>query len=98
MICLLAMAVSGSFAAHSVAGLFPLEGSGRVIYNFNQGWRFYRGDVQGAEALNFDDRQWEVVCAPHTAMLVPNEASGCRNYQAQLSGRRLVPETFHRAR
>ena len=81
MICLLAMAVSGSFAAHSVAGLFPLEGSGRVIYNFNQGWRFYRGDVQGAEALNFDDRQWEVVCAPHTAMLVPNEASGCRNYQ-----------------
>ena len=81
MICLLAMAVSGSFAADSVAGLFPLEGSGRVIYNFNQGWRFYRGDVQGAEALNFDDRQWEVVCAPHTAMLVPNEASGCRNYQ-----------------
>ena len=81
MICLLAMAVSRSFAAHSVAGLFPLEGSGRVIYNFNQGWRFYRGDVQGAEALNFDDRQWEVVCAPHTAMLVPNEASGCRNYQ-----------------
>ena len=81
MICLLAMAVSGSFAAHSVAGLFPLEGSGRVIYNFNQGWRFYRGDVQGAEALNFDDRLWEVVCAPHTAMLVPNEASGCRNYQ-----------------
>ena len=81
MICLLAIAVSGSFAAHSVAGLFPLEGSGRVIYNFNQGWRFYRGDVQGAEALNFDDRQWEVVCAPHTAMLVPNEASGCRNYQ-----------------
>ena len=81
MICLLAMAVSGSFAAHSVAGLFPLEGSGRVIYNFNQGWRFFRGDVQGAEALNFDDRQWEVVCAPHTAMLVPNEASGCRNYQ-----------------
>ena len=81
MICLLAMAVSGSFAAHSVAGLFPLEGSGRVIYNFNQGWRFYRGDVPGAEALNFDDRQWEVVCAPHTAMLVPSEASGCRNYQ-----------------
>ena len=81
MICLLAMAVSGSFAAHSVAGLFPLEGSGRVIYNFNQGWRFYRGDVPGAETLNFDDRQWEVVCAPHTAMLVPNEASGCRNYQ-----------------
>ena len=69
------------FADHSVAGLFPLEGSGRVIYNFNQGWRFHRGDVQGAAAKSFNDEQWEVVCAPHTAMLVPSEASGCRNYQ-----------------
>ena len=68
-------------AAHSVAGLFPLENSGRIVYNFNQGWRFHRGDVQGAEARNFNDQQWEVVCAPHTAMLVPSEASGCRNYQ-----------------
>ena len=68
-------------ASHSVAGLFPLEGSGRVIYNFNQGWRFHRGDVKGAEAKSFNDSQWDVVCAPHTAMLVPSEASGCRNYQ-----------------
>ena len=68
-------------ASHSVAGLFPLEGSGRVIYNFNQGWRFHRGDVKGAGAKSFNDSQWEVVCAPHTAMLVPSEASGCRNYQ-----------------
>ena len=70
-----------AFADNSVAGLFPLEGSGRVIYNFNQGWRFHRGDVQGAEAKSFNDKEWEVVCAPHTAMLVPSEASGCRNYQ-----------------
>ena len=70
-----------TLSAHSVAGLFPLEGSGRVIYNFNQGWRFHRGDVKGAEAKSFNDGQWEVVCAPHTAMLVPSEASGCRNYQ-----------------
>ena len=67
--------------AQSVAGLFPLEGSGRVVYNFNEGWRFLLGDAEGAGAVGFDDSAWEVVCAPHTVQLVPAEASGCRNYQ-----------------
>ena len=67
--------------AQSVAGLFPLEGSGRVIYNFNEGWRFCLGDAEHAEAIGFDDSGWPVVCAPHTAQLVPAEASGGRNYQ-----------------
>ena len=34
----------------SIAGFFSLQGSGRQVYNFNPGWRFYRGDVSGAEA------------------------------------------------
>ena len=67
--------------AQSVAGLFPLENSGRVIYNFNEGWRFCLGDAEHAEAIGFDDSRWAVVCAPHTAQLVPAEASGGRNYQ-----------------
>lgn len=67
--------------AYSVAGLFPLQGSGRVIYNFNQGWRFHLGDAQGAEAVSYDDSRWAVVCAPHTARLEPADASGGRNYQ-----------------
>ena len=67
--------------AYSVAGLFPLHGSGRVIYNFNQGWRFHLGDAQGAEAVSYDDSRWTVVCAPHTARLEPADASGGRNYQ-----------------
>ncbi len=65
----------------SVAGFYPLKGSGRIIYNFNPGWRFHLGDVSGAEAPDFDDSQWEVVDAPHTSQLEPAEASGCRNYQ-----------------
>lgn len=65
----------------SVAGLFPMQGSGRIIYNFNQGWRFHLGDAQGAETTAFNDKDWQVVCAPHTAKLVPSEASGGRNYQ-----------------
>jgi beta-galactosidase len=74
--------VLGAWAQQtSVMGLFPLEGSGRVVYNFNEGWRFLLGDAEGAEATSFDDKAWPVVCAPHTVQLVPAEASGGRNYQ-----------------
>ena len=65
----------------SVAGFIQLSGSGRQVYNFNPGWRFFRGDVRGAEAVNFDDRSWNVVSTPHTVELMPAEGSGCRNYQ-----------------
>ena len=65
---------------YSVAGLFAIEGSGRVVYNFNQGWRFYLGDADAA-AADFDDTEWQIVCVPHTARLEPAEASGGRNYQ-----------------
>ncbi|NDV82018.1 glycoside hydrolase family 2 protein [Bacteroides sp. 51] len=65
----------------SVAGFIPLSGSGRQIYNFNPGWRYYKGDLQGAEAVNFDDSAWEIVSTPHTVELMPAEGSGCRNYQ-----------------
>jgi len=65
----------------SVAGLFPIENSGRIVYNFNEGWCFRLGDVAGAEALGFDDSQREMVCAPHSVRLEPADASGGRNYQ-----------------
>lgn len=60
---------------------FPLEDSGRLLWNFNAGWRFHLGDVAGAEAVDFSDQKWEVVSTPHTVQLMPAEASGCRNYQ-----------------
>ncbi|MCD8186995.1 MAG: glycoside hydrolase family 2, partial [Rikenellaceae bacterium] len=65
----------------SVGGFFALENSGREVYNFNVGWHFHRGDVPGAEQFGFDDSAWEIVAVPHTAELVPAEASGGRNYQ-----------------
>ncbi len=85
--CLIVCAVLVSYAqsstqlSTSVAGFFPLENSGRQVWNFNAGWRFHRGDVAGAEATDFNDRSWEVVTTPHTVQLMPAEASGCRNYQ-----------------
>ena len=68
-------------AQTSVAGLFPLENSGRLVWNFNAGWRFHLGDVAGAEVKDYNDKSWEVVSTPHTVQLMPAEASGCRNYQ-----------------
>ncbi len=68
-------------AQTSVAGLFPLDNSGRLVWNFNAGWRFHLGDVAKAEQVDFNDQQWEVVSTPHTLQLMPAEASGCRNYQ-----------------
>ena len=65
----------------SIAGLFPLDDSGRLVWNFNAGWRFHLGDAVGAEAKDFNDKAWEVVSTPHTVQLMPAEASGCRNYQ-----------------
>ena len=61
--------------------MFPLENSGRLVWNFNAGWRFHLGDVAGAEAKDFNDKAWEVVSTPHSVQLMPAEASGCRNYQ-----------------
>lgn len=65
----------------SVAGFYDLQNSGREVFNFNVGWRFFKGDVSGAEKSDFDDSSWDVVSAPHTVQLVPAEASGGRNYQ-----------------
>ena len=65
----------------SVAGLYPLENSGRVVYNFNDGWRFHLGDVAQGETVDMDDTAWEIVCVPHSEELEPAEASGGRNYQ-----------------
>ena len=91
----MALAENYTPAEVSVAGLIPLEGSGRVVYDFNAGWRFFKGDVPGAEALSFDDSTWEVVSTPHTVELTPAEASGCRNYQGVAWYRKhfTVPET-----
>ncbi|RNC66753.1 Beta-galactosidase [Proteiniphilum saccharofermentans] len=65
----------------SVAGFFDLEKSGRIIYNFNPGWRYHKGDVDNGESPRLDDSSWRVVSIPHTVELMPAEASGNRNYQ-----------------
>ncbi len=40
--------------------------SGRVRQNFNAGWRFHLGQVEGAEQSAFDDSAWQAVGLPHS--------------------------------
>src|SRR4051812_27989708 len=40
--------------------------SPRVRRNLNREWKFFRGDVAGAERVNFDDASWQPVGLPHT--------------------------------
>lgn len=65
----------------SVAGFYPLENTGREVFNFNAGWRFKTGSIENAERTDFDDSAWEIVDTPHTVRLMPAEGSGSRNYQ-----------------
>lgn len=66
----------------SKAGFYDLAGSGREVADFNVGWRFHRGDVKGAEARDFNDREWQSVSTPHGVdTALPEETSGTSNYQ-----------------
>lgn len=55
-------------AAHqpefSTAGFYELANSGREVYSMNPAWRFHKGAVTGAEATDFNDRNWKMVSCP----------------------------------
>jgi beta-galactosidase len=37
----------------------------RVVKNFNDDWKFYQGDIEGAEGRNFNDTVWTMLDLPH---------------------------------
>ncbi len=65
----------------SVAGFYQIENSGRNVYNFNTGWKYYPGDIMNAWSKEFNDSNWAIIATPHTQELTPAEASGGRNFQ-----------------
>jgi beta-galactosidase len=67
----------------STAGFFQIQDGGREVFNFNVGWRFYKGPAEKAEQPDFDDSGWEIVNTPHGLEYLPDEASGCINYQGE---------------
>ncbi len=36
----------------------------RELWNFNYGWQLAKGDIPGAQAMNFDDSDWQKVSLP----------------------------------
>jgi len=38
----------------------------RVTYNFNPNWKFIKANPANAQAVDFDDSQWETISTPHT--------------------------------
>lgn len=84
-------------AAHqpefSTAGFFELPNTGRQAYSMNPAWRFHKGEVTGAERVDFDDSEWTLVSLPDGMELLPSEASGCVNYQGEVWYRKhFTPE------
>lgn len=33
--------------------------------SFNENWRFFKGEIKGAEAISFDDDSWRKLNLPH---------------------------------
>ncbi|MFH6989429.1 glycoside hydrolase family 2 TIM barrel-domain containing protein [Flavobacterium collinsii] len=53
----------------------------RSILNFNTNWAFFRGDIKGAEAVNYQDKDWTSVSIPHTMRLEKKHNGGNAVYQ-----------------
>lgn len=68
----------------STAGFFELSGSGRSAYSLNPNWLFHKGKSEKAYKYDFDDTKWELVSLPHGIEELPEEASGCVNYQGEV--------------
>lgn len=66
---------------YSKAGFWEVKNSGREVLNFNVGWRFMKGEVEGAQQTDFDDSDWAKVNCPHGLEYNSSEASGSVNYQ-----------------
>lgn len=68
---------------YSVAGFIRLPGQEptHLVLPFNVGWTFAKGDHEGAERRDFNDSSWQRVNLPHGIEILPEEASGCSNYQ-----------------
>ena len=46
--------------------------SGKRSQNFNDGWKFYLGDLGNAESSNFNDSSWRNINLPHDYSIEQN--------------------------
>ncbi|MBN1309640.1 MAG: DUF4982 domain-containing protein [Chitinispirillaceae bacterium] len=70
--CLAGMTALLCLFSAAFAREVPPSGN-RVTQNFNLGWKYYQGDVNGAEAVSFGDGGWENAVLPHnTKWITPD--------------------------
>lgn len=76
---------ASSTGAYSVAGALrlPENTTKRDVYGMNVGWKLFKGKEapEGVARPDFDDSSWQSVNLPNGIELLPEEASGCSNYQ-----------------
>src|SRR5690606_41533114 len=51
-----------------ICSVFPLSLQGQTVrseYMLEKGWRFFKGEVEGAASVRFDDDGWTPVTVPH---------------------------------
>lgn len=84
---------------YSTAGFYALPGTGRDVYSMNPAWRFHKGNAEGAEQTDFNDKDWKMVSLPDGIEYLPTEASGCINYQGEVWYRKhFTPEETWKGR
>ncbi len=90
---LAALPLAGPVVAKPAA--VAAEAGVRVRQNFNAGWRFHLGDVEGASANGFDDTAWQPVGLPHSFSIpyfqAPEVYVGYGWYRKDLSLAAVVP-------
>ncbi|WP_052446853.1 discoidin domain-containing protein [Candidatus Soleaferrea massiliensis] len=55
------------------------DSESRTILNFNNNWGYYMGDLDGAEAVDFDDSEFANVTVPHTMRLEKKHAGNANS-------------------
>jgi hypothetical protein len=72
---------------------FVPQSTNRVNLNFNQNWKFYLGDVSGAQATTFSDASWQTVNLPHSVRLEPKYCSSIGIYEGSAGTGNHFPST-----
>ena len=56
---------SNKISSQQIQAFFETNSTARQVVNFNKDWKFSRGDMDGAEAVTFNDSNWQPVRLPH---------------------------------
>ena len=73
--CLVVVMI-GFFVGSGIDAMgYSHEKGNRMVRNINTGWKYYKGDVNGAEAVSYDDSGWENANIPHNMENISWDAS-----------------------